>query len=482
MPLVFAACSRKAVPTTPLTRQQMRQDIAYLDKKLEKIYPGLGYYNSRETYDNYRDSLVAQLPDSLSNRAFFRRVAPLVNSQKDGHLSFYQPKNITDANTPYLPFVVREVAGKYFIAYNGSIDSTLRRGSELLAIAGQPMRDLHELLADNFRAGADADIPTGRYQRTLVAFPFRYAEWFGAKDSLLVRYVAFDSSRVSSGDTLEKYVLSQSKRTSNKILSTRYSEEKGGSKNLSLAKLDSNAKGVVMSITSFAKYKKWDPLNLKFKRKLRRNFKEIKKLGTENLVIDLRGNGGGAIINSARLLTYLLPEPFSVFRESTLKPGAVFPYVMMDMSPIRPIVFFLTYRRDPATGLWRSRDKKKKDYKPNERYGYRGNLYFLVSGATFSASVSVLAHARNQGVGTLVGDSPGGAYWGDFAARFKIISLPNSKIRVRIPLKTMYHDVKPQDDHEIKPDFPVSRTYKDIVTPNRDYGLEYVKALIRKDK
>lgn len=457
----------------------MRQDIAYLNKNLEKLYPGLGYYGSQKAYEDSRDSLIAQLPDSLAYRDFFKRIAPLVNSQKDGHLNLYQRKKITDKNTPYLPFVLREVGGKYYVAFNGSADSTLRRGTELLAIEGHPLPELHALLADNFRAGADADITTGRLFRTLNAFPAYYTAWFGVKDSLLVRYVGVDSAAVATGDTLQTYVVNQTNKAVEQYLKKRYPKDITSRKNLSLTKIDSTLDGVVLRVSSFSKFPKGDFFNAKFKRKLRQDFREIKEKNYQNLVIDLRNNGGGSVANSGYLLSYLLPEPFSVFREETLKSGAVLPYITTPINPVSPVVFFLTHHRDRPTGLWRTNTAKKKAFKPNKKYGYRNNLYLLVNGASFSATVSVLSHLRNQGIGKIVGEAPGGAYWGDFAARFKVITLPNSKLRVRIPLKTMYHDVKPLDDSEIKPDLPVSRTYVDIVTPGRDYGLEYVKALIR---
>lgn len=163
---------------------------------------------------------------------------------------------------------------------------------------------------------------------------------------------------------------------------------------------------------------------------------------------------------------------------SSMKPKAVWPYIAMDLNPILPLVFLANYRWDKESRLWHTRTSKKKDFKPDKKYPFKGQVYFLANGASYSATVSVLAHAKNQGVGALVGEMPGGAYWGDFAGRFKVIKLPNSKIRVRIPLKILYHDVAPSDSLEIQPKYPVARTYQDIITPGRDYGIEYVKKLI----
>lgn len=155
----------------------------------------------------------------------------------------------------------------------------------------------------------------------------------------------------------------------------------------------------VLDVSTFSKFKKKDPLNLKFKKKLKSAFKTIQEKGYKNLVIDLRSNGGGSIHNSGRLLSYLLTEPFSVMRQSTIKPKAVLTYITMDLNPVFPLVFLLNYRWDKESRLWLSRTKKKKDFKLDKKYPFKGHVYFLSNGASYSATVSVLAHAKNQEVG-----------------------------------------------------------------------------------
>gem|GEM_PF-1524379 len=228
----------------------------------------------------------------------------------------------------------------------------------------------------------------------MANFGDSYFNWFGEKDSVLIRYIPAVAT-----DTLEKYMHCQPSSASLPILKKRYSEDLSINQNLRLTELDSGSMTAVLDVSTFSKFKKKDPLNLKFKKKLKSAFKTIQEKGYKNLVIDLRSNGGGSIHNSGRLLSYLLTEPFSVMRQSTIKPKAVLTYITMDLNPVFPLVFLLNYRWDKESRLWLSRTKKKKDFKLDKKYPFKGHVYFLSNGASYSATVSVLAHAKNQEVG-----------------------------------------------------------------------------------
>ena len=92
----------------------------------------------------------------------------------------------------------------------------------------------------------------------------------------------------------------------------------------------------------------------------------------------------------------------------------------------------------------------------------------------------MLAKTLNAGLGTFVGEASGSAYWGDFAGHFKIVTLPHSKMQVRIPLKKLTHAVVADraNGFTVEPDFAVTRTYDDLMV-NRDYVLDYTLRLIR---
>ncbi len=456
-----------------LTRADMKEDLVFLKKKLDNWYPGIGYYLPEKDFQALYDSLYINVPEKLSYLDFYRMVNPLISAQKDGHLNLSHRKKYTDKHTKVFPFLIRDVNGKYFTAFTTASDTTICQGTEILRIENQNIKEIHALLADKYRNGADGDIPTGRFFRTLVNFSGSYASWFGIKDSLNIQFIL-----PGSQDTMSRYVACETFDTINARLKKKYAKDLRSTQNLQLTEIDSIKNAAILNIDTFSSFKKGNLLGNRFNKKLRRAFRTIEEKGYEHLVLDVRSNGGGAVANSSRLLSYILPEPFTVMRSSSLKPKAVFPYVTSPINPISPIHFFFHHRRDRATGLWKSAPEPKRYTQPARKYAYRKKLYFLVNGASYSATVSVLAHAESQGVGVRVGETPGGAYWGDFAARFRVVKLPNSRIRVRIPLKTLYHNVKPSDKFDLEPHYPVNRTYEDLVTSGRDFGVEYVKKLI----
>lgn len=147
-------------------------------------------------------------------------------------------------------------------------------------------------------------------------------------------------------------------------------------------------------------------------------------------------------------------------------------------NPVSAINFSLQYKPDNSGGF--SSRSGHRRYHPRHKDAFKGNLYFLMNGASFSAATSVLAKTLDAGMGTFIGEASGSAYWGDFAGHFKTITLPNSRLQVRIPLKKMTHAVIADraNGFTVEPDFTITRSYDDLIS-NRDYVLDYTLRLIR---
>ncbi|AQG81751.1 S41 family peptidase [Spirosoma montaniterrae] len=458
--------------TQPLTPQQARTDLTFLKRKLDLLHPGMGYYTPQPQMEQLYDSLYNRLTASMDYLAFFRHLSPLVSALKDGHTNLNHRKNYISRNTRFIPFYIRLVENRYYISHNVSADTSLRRGTELLTINGRTVADLHQHFMNVDHSGSDGDNQTGRRQWSLVQFADYYAAWHGSVDSIAITFRRPGDTTTHAArlrcPTLDGF------RTT---MYRRYGTERDTRPNLSVRLVDTLTHTAVLRISSFMGPKKTDLFQWSFNRRLRRAFRQLRAENVQNLIVDVQGNGGGAVINSARLLRYWMPERFSIMQHEEMKRAARAELITR-WNPLSALNFSLQYKPVGSSGF--ASRSGRRQYQPRSRTAFQGNLYFLMNGASFSASTSVLAKTLDAGIGTFVGEASGSAFWGDFAGHFKTVTLPNSRIQVRIPLKKLTHAVLAEraNGFTVEPDFVVTRTHDDLMT-NRDYVLEYALRLIR---
>lgn len=454
------------------TPDQARQDLSYLKRKLDLLHPGMGYYTPQPRMEQLYDSLYNRLTAPMDYRTLFRHMSPLVTAIKDGHTNLNHRKDYIGRTTRFIPFFIRPVKDEYYISHNVSADTSLRRGTQLLTINNRTVADLHRELMEYDHSGSDGDNLTGRRQWSLVQFADYYAAWFGSADSIMITYRL-------SGDTLVRQTRLRCP-TLNGFRSTlhrRYQFEIDHRPNLSVRIVDTLTRTAVLRVSSFMGIKKMDPFQWAFNRRLKKAFRDVKHQNIQNLVVDMQGNGGGIVLNSARLLRYWMPHSFTIMEHEEMKRAARAEFVTR-WNPLSALNFSMKYRPTRA-GSFVSRSARFR-YRPRHRTAFTGNLYFLMNGASFSAATSVLAKTLDAGLGTFIGEASGSAYWGDFAGHFKTVTLPNSRMQVRIPLKKLTHAVGADcaNGFTVEPDFAVTRTYDDLLT-NRDYVLAYTLQLIR---
>lgn len=469
---IWIGLSGPTVSAQELTASQARSDLSYLKRKLDLLHPGMGYYTPKPEMEQLYDSLYNRLTAPIDYLSFYHHVSPFIAAIKDGHTNLNHRKNFIGKTTRFIPFYIRPVGEQYYISHNVSADTSLYRGTELLTINGRAIADLHHELMNADRSGSDGDNMTGRRQWSLVQFADYYAAWYGWADSITITY-RLPADTLVRKNRVACLTLANFRST----MQRRYRNEIDYRPNLSVRVIDSATHTAVLRISTFMGFKKKDPFQWAFNRRLKRAFRELRDQNVQNLVVDMQGNGGGIVLNSARLLQYWLPNSFTIMEHEEMKRAARSELVTR-WNPLSALNFSLQYR---ATGLdgFASRSARRR-YRPRQRTAFKGNLYFLMNGGSFSATTSVLAKTLDAGIGTFIGEASGSAYWGDFAGHFKTITLPYSRIQVRIPLKKLTHAVVADraNGFTVEPDFTVTRSYEDLMT-NRDYVLDYTLRLIR---
>lgn len=450
-----------------LSAKEYNADIDELIVKLKKHYSGIYYYESPEDFEDRIKSYYLAEGDSISVLKAYQQIAELVAGHQDLHIAAYLPKKYFNKHTKVFPLILRKFDDEFYVAYNQSGDSTLRRGDRVLSIDGiSPLIDYN-----NFRTlyGADFNNPYSKNYYAVNRFGTYYARWYDIKDSIEVvshrnRFAPIDRTVLLFPEP--KAALDTTK--------ARYKD--AFRKNFDYKIIDSANHTGHLDITSFVGNRKILNINdVKFKKDLKRTFKTIEEDSIQNLVLDLRGNGGGNIVNVKRLLNYLLEEPYDFYDTISVskqnfnkifKPYLVLPY-------LGGRIYF---PKKSGEEYYRTQLANNRNHRP--KHNYQNNLIVLMDGGSYSATTFTISLLKDKNRATFVGTQPGGASWGSFAGMFYNTKLSNSKIGLRIPQMKIVHSQKANEDFFVQPDYYVGQSFEDFLK-REDTLIEFVKELVK---
>jgi hypothetical protein len=175
-------------------------------------------------------------------------------------------------------------------------------------------------------------------------------------------------------------------------------------------------------------------------------FSDIREKNAENIIIDLRFNGGGNSQAGEYILNYITSKPYCMYSGSDVKISRQLPHKEQF-----GIFSFLMRGR-----IIKYRNKGKLKKPRDMGFRFSGTVYALVGPRTFSTASDFSAVLKDFGIATLIGEETGGirAPFGD-APRFP---LPNSGIQFGVSHKRFYAPIpKPDDDkHGTVPDIVVN--------------------------
>jgi hypothetical protein len=211
--------------------EEIQADMAFLKKRFEKIHPGMYFYVRKDAYNQMYDSLYNSINQPLNYLETFRVLSQLVTDVKDGHTNLsYDKKRFNKKDAKFVPFYLRKIDKNYCLALNYSADSTIIRGSEVLAFNDEPVGQLMQKLKA-FVSSDNANEHVKDYY-TASAFPTYFKRCFGEVDSIKITY------RLPKNDTIfDKKVACQTNKEILKIDKKRYKNL--NRPNLSLKIIDS---------------------------------------------------------------------------------------------------------------------------------------------------------------------------------------------------------------------------------------------------
>jgi hypothetical protein len=430
--------------------------------------------------DMYFDRYYSSIKDSMTEQQFgWQVIAPLTDKIHCGHTSFSRSKEFNiwaaDKKFPSFPLFLKCWNDTMAVTANlNRKDSVLKRGTLITSVNGVKNTVLIKNMFGYMTEDGYAN--NVNYIRLSGNFPYYHRNIYGISKTYAITYLdswgkeqsisipVFDLSKDSSKKIKQDSVVKKEKKEKKesrqkKILDLR-----------SLA-VDTANNTAIITINTFS--------SGKLRKFYRQTFRYIRKTGIDNVVLDIRSNGGGRIRLSTLLTKYVSRVNFKVADTSFAVTKTLRPYSRyIRQSFINNLgLFFLTKKYND--GLYHFGHWERKIYKPKNANHYAGNLFVLINGSTFSAAALFSNAVKGQPGIVLLGEETGGGWHGNDGILIPDIILPNTHLKVRLPLFRIvqYHHV-PKDGRGIRPDIYIGTNY-DALLKGIDYKMQVVMEMIK---
>jgi len=497
--LLLASCSsvrkHNEQRTSCISVEELKKDVDFTYTKLKEMHPRLYWYISKEKLDHQFDSLKKTIHEPLTPIQFYFKLQPVIANIREGHLALRIPrrkltrreiKSLDARKGMFSRFGYFVQDDHLYIVENKDSIEDIKPGTEVLSINNIPASEY----VKKYRRLISSDGFNTTFQPYFlkdIFFNFYTAE-NGFMNSAKIETLY--EGRIKTV-TLQREIKSEKDLQENKAQEKRTSEKKlndyvafTNTYNRNFKFLDQDSTVAYIKVKSFS-----GDYSRKF---YKESFEKIKNSKSDYLIIDVRDNYGGALDEINNLYSYLSPQPYVLIKPSE---------VTSKFSPLRTNYFrksnpldyalksifyptfvvaqtFSTYKKD---GKVYYKMKAGKLQKPKKNV-FKGKIFVLINGGSFSASSIITAKLKNDKRVTLVGEETGGANDGTVAGFYSYQQLPNSHINLPIGLLLVQPNIQFSNSKRgVMPDVTIRETMQDIIE-KKDPQLEWIKNEIDRDK
>ncbi|MEJ2904881.1 S41 family peptidase [Pedobacter panaciterrae] len=419
---VLLCLGQASIAQKIFTKSELKKDFSIIRAALQEAHPGLYRYRTKQQITTAFEQTESRLNKDMTELEFYRIVNPMIAYLADGHTKFHRQKRPDDHfaffEQGYFPLKLHFRKDKAYILKSFSDPSFPYAGCELKSINGKAISEIKSLLFQNIFSDADGE--TFKYQELNQTFSGYYAEVLGDKNVFDIQLI--DKTGKPKGISVRSAAATAFPRfiPLEPIYSLIYP----------------SAKVALMRIPVFQEKEGLQ----KYEDFLASAFKNIKDKSINSLIIDLRDNEGGTDAFGFKLYAYLTAMPFRYYDRFTVagKPD----YSFSEYAWLPPELAYLKQFIVKKGNEYLFTQKEGLGLQTPQPNPYTGKLIVLVNGRSFSVTSEFAAIVKDNRRAMLVGEETGGGYTGNSSGGFAMVTLPNTKLGLDVPLLGYYMHLK----------------------------------------
>lgn len=481
------------LPPKTLTFAQQQEDFKIFRGSINEIFVGLNWFISEKELNDLFDKTYNSLTENTRTEDYYLKLRYIMASIRHGHsvISLPQENGVNyrlgalAKSKKFFPFTIRILNNRVFIAVNESSNEKLTAGTEILSINGESVgKIIEKMLPLMLSNGQNKTFKIGNLEN-YYQFHYLYNLMNPNVERFKIEAIPYGSKKKQAFEIEGELP---------QTISERYEKITGKAIGeyinlLQYRVLDDKNKIAYVKLGSF-----YSGLAKDYKQFLDKTFSAIKQSGIKHLIVDVRQNEGGGEGFWQMAYTYTTGNSLTEGDGLLSVRGDKFSYLKYVENPSPELTAFVNNPSDIIDKTVDGRFRLKPQFKsqddavnyPAPPNAFSGKLYILADGMTFSAGTAYIGKVnyelRKKGQFVkFIGEEPGddfNAGVGSGGATADVV-LPNSKIKVNIPL--LGGDDVPYANKEkvTIPDYRVLPTAKDLAN-GTDAELNFTIDLIKK--
>lgn len=361
-----------------ITKESAKADIDSLIYTISEVHPNMFAVCKQDEFMKMVSDIKQSLPDSLSVWDMYVRLQPLIVRIGDGHTSLIFPfYDLVNENTSRIPVSMAMTPdNKVTVVF--SVDDKIPAESEIVSINGITIEDMFKMML-HYQSGE-----TEVYRMNKVK------EDFSALFLILYSSDTYDFEYFEPGRTKASRIVLKACSSKELVEWKKKTHPSVSESNVEpySFKVIPDKNVAIMDFKSFA-----DPNYMEiFADSM---FTTLKLNNINNLIIDVRENGGGNSKVGDIILGYISDKPFCQFQKY--------------LARVTPVTQNLM--RGKIDVGWYYGEIDIEDFvqpKGDDKGHYNGNVILLTSNHTFSSAGSFSWTFKEFGMGKVVGEETGG--------------------------------------------------------------------------